>query len=382
MRRSTTCAFVAGEASGDLIAAGVVAELRQRAPELRCAGIGGDRMIESGFEAWGHVRELSVRGYVEVLRHLPRLLRLRANLLTRLRAEPPAVFVGVDAPDFNLGLEEKLRASGVPVVHYVSPSIWAWRSERLGQIRHAVDRMLLVFPFEQQIYDDAGIPATYVGHPLASMIPLLPDAVAARARLGLGVEGPLVAVLPGSRADEVRHLGPPFIAAMSLLRAREAGLRFVIPAADPALKHALATMLASHAELSGCVTLTDGRSHDCLEAADVVLVASGTATLEAALYKRPMVIAYRMPALSAWIMRRKGTIAFVGLPNILAGESLVPELLQEQVTPAAIADTVHALLRDDARRAALAERFSAMHRELRRDTAALAADSILEVARR
>ena len=382
MRRSTTCAFVAGEASGDLIAAGVVAELRQRAPELRCAGIGGDRMIEAGFEAWGHVRELSVRGYVEVLRHLPRLLRLRANLLTRLRAEPPAVFVGVDAPDFNLGLEEKLRAAGVPVVHYVSPSIWAWRSERLGQIRRAVDRMLLVFPFEQQIYDDAGIPATYVGHPLASMIPLLPDAVAARARLGLGVEGPLVAVLPGSRADEVRHLGPPFIAAMSLLRAREAGLQFVMPAADPALKHVLATMLASHAGLSGGVTLTDGRSHDCLEAADVVLVASGTATLEAALYKRPMVIAYRMPALSAWIMRRKGTIAFVGLPNILAGELLVPELLQEQVTPAAIADTVHALLRDDARRTALAERFSAMHRELRRDTAALAADSILEVARR
>lgn len=378
----TTCAFVAGEASGDLIAASVVAELRRREPQLHCAGIGGDRMIAAGFEAWGHVRELSVRGYVEVLRHLPRLLRLRSGLLARLRAEPPAVFIGVDAPDFNLGIEERLRASGVRVVHLVSPSIWAWRSERLEQIRRAVDRMLLVFPFEQQIYDAAGIPATYVGHPLASMIPLLPDAAAARSRLGIAHDGPLVAVLPGSRTDEVRHLGPPFFAAISLLRAREAALRFVVPAADPDLKRMLGSMLASDTELAGCVTLTDGRSHDCLEAADVVLVASGTATLEAALYKRPMVIAYRMPALSAWIMRRKGTIPFVGLPNILAGESLVPELLQEQVTPAAIADTVHALLRDDARRAALAERFAAMHRELRRDTAVLAADSILEVARK
>jgi lipid-A-disaccharide synthase len=382
MQRSSTCAFVAGEASGDLIAAGVIAELRARAPDLRCAGVGGDRMIASGFEAWAHVRELSVRGYVEVLRHLPRLLRLRAELLRRLRSEPPAVFVGVDAPDFNLGLEEKLRASGVPVVHLVSPSIWAWRSERLGQIRRAVDLMLLVFPFEQQIYDDAGIPATYIGHPLAGMIPLVPDAAAARARLGLSGAGPLVAVLPGSRADEVRLLGPPFLAAMALLRAREPALQFVLPAADPALKRALGALLTSHPELSGCLTITDGRSHDCLEAADVVLVASGTATLEAALYKRPMVIAYRMPALSAWIMRRKGTIPFVGLPNILAGESLVPELLQEQATPAAIADAVHGLLGDQARRNLLAERFAAMHRELRRDTAALAAASILEVAQR
>ncbi len=381
MPRSSICAFVAGEASGDLIAAGVIAELRSRAPELRCAGVGGDRMIASGFEAWAHVRELSVRGYVEVLRHLPRLLRLRADLLTRLRSEPPAVFVGVDAPDFNLGLEEKLRASGVPVVHLVSPSIWAWRSERLGQIRRAVDRMLLVFPFEQPIYDAAKIPATYIGHPLASMIPLVPDAVAARARLGLG-GGPLVAVLPGSRADEVRLLGPPFLAALALLRARESALQFVLPAADPALKRALGRMLTSHPELTDCLTITDGRSHDCLEAADVVLVASGTATLEAALYKRPMVIAYRMPALSAWIMRRKGSVPLVGLPNILAGELLVPELLQERATPAAIAEAVHALLGDHARRNRLAERFAAMHLELRRDTAALAAAAILEVAQR
>lgn len=377
----TTCAFVAGEASGDLIASGVIAELHRRVPDLRCAGVGGDRMVASGFDAWTHVRELSVRGYVEVLRHLPRLLRLRSQLLTRLRAVRPAVFVGVDAPDFNLRLEEKLRADGVPVVHYVSPSIWAWRSERLEQIRRAVDRMLLVFPFEQRIYDEAGIPATYVGHPLASMIPLEPDAAAARARLGVPNDGPVVAVLPGSRLDEIRHLGPPFLAAMTQLRAAERDLRFVLPAADATLKLELQGMLAAHPDLAPRLKITDGRSHDCLEAANVVLVASGTATLEAALYKRPMVIAYRMPRLSAWIMRRKGSIAFVGLPNILAGERLVPELLQEQATPDTIAEAVGALLRDPARRAELAMRFTAMHRELRRDTAALAADSILEVAR-
>jgi len=378
----TTCAFVAGEASGDLIAAGVIAELRRRGSELRCVGVGGDRMIASGFEPWAHVRELSVRGYIEVIRHLPRLLRLRSRLLTRLRDDRPAVFVGVDAPDFNLGLEEKLRAAGVPVVHYVSPSIWAWRSERIEQIRRAVDRMLLVFPFEQKIYDEAGIPATYVGHPLAGMIPLEPDAAAARARLNVPNDGPVVAVLPGSRLDEVRHLGPPFLEAMKRLAANEPELRFVLPAADTMLKLELKRMLAVHPELESRMTITDGRSHDCLEAADVVLVASGTATLEAALYKRPMVIAYRMPALSAWIMRRKGTIPFVGLPNILAGEPLVPELLQEQATPVAIAEAVGALLTDSTRRAALTERFTAMHRELLRDTAALAADSILEVAHR
>lgn len=380
--QSTTCAFVAGEASGDLIAAGVIAELRRRASELRCVGVGGDRMIAAGFEPWAHVRELSVRGYIEVIRHLPRLLRLRSRLLTRLRNDRPAVFVGVDAPDFNLGLEEKLRAAGVPVVHYVSPSIWAWRSERIEQIRRAVDRMLLVFPFEQKIYDEAGIPATYVGHPLAGMIPLQPDAEAARARLNVPNDGPVVAVLPGSRLDEIRHLGPPFLEAMKRLAANEPDLRFVLPAADAMLKIELKRMLAAHPELAARLRIIDGRSHDCLEAADVVLVASGTATLEAALYKRPMVIAYRMPGLSAWIMRRKGAIPFVGLPNILAGEPLVPELLQEQATPVAIAEAVGAMLTDGARRAALTERFTAMHRELLRDTAALAADSILEVAHR
>ncbi len=373
--------FVAGEASGDLLAAPVVGEVLQRAPDMRCVGIGGDCMIAAGFDAWNHVRELSVRGYVEVLRHLPRLLRLRRTMRERVISLKPQVFVGVDAPDFNLTLEEQLRGQGIRTVHFVSPSVWAWRSERLPQIARAVERMLLVFPFEQQIYDKAGIPASYVGHPLASMIPVAPDAGAARLRLGLEGDGPWVAVLPGSRSAEVRYIGPTFAAAMAQLAAEEPAMRFVIPAADAQLRAAIEPMIAEHSVLSARVQIFEGRSHDCLEASDVVLVASGTATLEAALFKRPMVIAYRMPALSALIMYRKGTIPYVGLPNILAGEFVVPELLQHHATPAGLARAVLEWLHDPARRERTVARFTEMHRSLKRDTARLAADAILEVAR-
>lgn len=381
-RAAPIAAFVAGETSGDLLAAGVIADMRRQVPALRCLGVGGDRMIAAGFEPWAHVRELSVRGYVEVLRHLPRLLKLRRDLLARFLALRPDVLVGVDAPDFNLGLEEKYRAAGGKVVHFISPSIWAWRAERIGQIRRAVDLMLLVFPFEQKIYDQAGIPARYVGHPLASMIPRVPDAAAARRRLGLPEAGRVVAALPGSRVDEVRFLGDVFLDALALLQQREPGLQFLVPAADAALHRTLQAMIGARPSLAASVTLTTGRAHDCLEAADAVLVASGTAALEAALYKRPMVIAYRMPAFSAWLMRRKGRIPWAGLPNILAGESLVPELLQEACTPAALADALHLQLNDGALRQRLTTRFTAMHDELHRDTARLAADAILEVTRR
>ncbi|HET9025360.1 MAG TPA: lipid-A-disaccharide synthase [Burkholderiaceae bacterium] len=375
-------AFVAGEASGDLLAAGVLAELKRRDPALGLFGIGGDRMIEAGFDAWEHVRALSVRGYVEVVRHLPRLLRLRSDLLRRLTHDRPRAFVGVDAPDFNLGLEEKLRARGIRVVHMVSPSVWAWRRERMDQVRRAVDRMLLVFPFEQALYDDAGIPATYVGHPLAAMIPLVPDAPAARARLGIAHDPPLVAVLPGSRPDEIRYLGTVFVAAMARMKSALPALNFVLPVADPSLRPLIDAALRVHPELAAGVALTAGRSHDCLEACDVVLVASGTATLEAALYKRPMVISYRMPWLSAWIMRRKGYIPYVGLPNIMANEFVVPELLQDAATPEALAGAVLDLLGDTERRARLAQRFTEMHHALQRDTARLAADAILAEADR
>lgn len=374
-------AFVAGEASGDLLAAPVLGALRARIPQARFAGIAGERMIAQGCAAWWHVRELSVRGYAEVIGELPRLLKLRALLRSRVLREKPRAFVGVDAPDFNLRLEAQVRAAGVPTVHYVSPSIWAWRRGRIEKIRRAADRVLLVFPFEQSIYDRAGIAATYVGHPLASEIPLAPDAHCARERLGVGGE-PLVAVLPGSRRAEVEHIAPAFFGALAYFARRHPRAHFVVPAANAELRERLAALLAAAPQAAPHTTLVDGRSHDCLEAADGALVASGTATLEAALYKKPMVIAYRMPRLSWSIMRRMGYLPWVGLPNILANESLVPELLQDEANPQAIAEALLRQLDDSARCAQLRERFAAMHESLRRDTPALAAEAILATARR
>ena len=374
--------FVAGEASGDLLAAPVIAALKDGSSATECAGIAGDRMIAAGATAWWHVRELSVRGYVEVLRELPRLVRLRAALRARLLAERPAVVVGVDSPDFNLRLEMQLRAAGVPTVHYVSPSIWAWRPKRIEKIRRAADRVLLVFPFEQRIYDAAGIAATFVGHPLASSIPAQPDAAEARRRLGLPLEDPVVALLPGSRRAEVEHIGPHFVGAAARMLAREPRLRFVLPVADGRLRGLLDPALAAAGAAAERISVFDGRSHECLEAADGVLVASGTATLEAALFGKPMVIAYRMPAASYWIMSRMGTLTFVGLPNILAGESLVPELLQDAATAERLAGTLLDLLNDGSRCSRLRERFAAMHAELRRDTPRLAAEAILATVKR
>jgi lipid-A-disaccharide synthase len=290
--------------------------------------------------------------------------------------------VGVDSPDFNLRLEMQLRAAGVPTVHYVSPSIWAWRPKRIEKVRRAADRVLLVFPFEQRIYDEAGIAATYVGHPLASIIPPQADAAAARARLGLEGGAPVVALLPGSRRAEVQHIGPAFVEAAALMRQREPRLRFVLPVAEPGLRDLLAPALAGAGEAAERIALVDGRSHDCLAAADGVLVASGTATLEAALFGKPMVIAYRMPTASYWIMRRMGTVTFVGLPNILAGEALVPELLQDDATPARLADALLAMLDDGPRCERLRERFAAMHESLKRDTPRLAAEAIMETMSR
>jgi lipid-A-disaccharide synthase len=374
--------FVAGEASGDLLAAPVIAALRQRQLDADFPGIAGDRMIAAGATAWWHVRELSVRGYAEVLRELPRLVRLRHDLRARLQAAQPAAVVGVDSPDFNLRLEMQLRAAGIPTVHYVSPSIWAWRPKRIEKIRRAADRVLLVFPFEQKIYDDAGIAATYVGHPLAGSIPRQGDRAAARQRLGLAVDGPLIALLPGSRRAEVQHIGPPFVEAAARMLRQRPGLRFVLPLAAPGLREWLAPALALIGAAADRIVLVDGRSHDCLEAADGVLVASGTATLETALYGKPMVIAYRMPAASYWLMRRMGEVRFVGLPNILAGEALVPELLQDAATGPQLADTLLALLDDRARCQRLRERFAAMHDALFRDTPNLAAEAILATAKR
>jgi lipid-A-disaccharide synthase len=388
-RAGRSCiAFVAGEASGDLLAAPVVRALRAQLPGYDCAGVAGERMIEAGCQPWHHVRELSVSGFIQVLPQLPRLLGLRRDLARRLQAGDCAVLVGVDAPDFNLALEAKVRAAGVPTVHYVSPSIWAWRAERIERIRRAADRMLLVFPFEQEIYDRAGIAATYVGHPLASAIPMQPDRAAARVRLasagaGLGqaADAPLICLMPGSRRTEIEYIAPIFLAAAGELARHLPGARFVVPIADASLRPLMLHILAraDGAPDPERVLLVDGHSHDCLEACHGVLVASGTATLEAALYKRPMVIAYRVPALSAWIYRQiGGYLPWVGLPNILARELLVPEFVQEQARAPQIAQAMLSALDDAAGQRRLEERFCAIHESLRRDTPGLATQAIMQ----
>lgn len=377
-------AFVAGESSGDLLAAPVVQALRAPPASCVCAGVAGERMIAAGCEPWHHVRELSVSGYVQVLPKLPGLLALRRELAARLRGGAWRALVGVDSPDFNLGLETRVRAAGVPTIHYVSPSIWAWRGERIERIRRAADRVLLVFPFEQEIYARAGIAATYVGHPLASQIALQPDRAAARARLGLDCApaGPVFCLMPGSRRAEIACIAPVFFAAAQEIARREPGARFLLPVADPGLRPLLERIRQACLPAdAGLLRLVDGRSHDCLEACDGVLVASGTATLEAALFKRPMVIVYRVPRLTAWIMRRiGGYLPWVGLPNILARETLVPELLQEQATGPAIAREMLRVVDDTAGLRRLQERFGALHESLRRDTPALASAAILQTA--
>ncbi len=371
-------AMVAGEPSGDLLASHVVAQLHRSFPAARCAGIGGEQMRARGFEAWWDSQRLAVNGFAAVLPRLPELLRIRSRLARRLLAQPPAVFVGVDAPDFNLALEARLRRSGVPTVHFVSPSIWAWRRERMQRIERAVDHLLCVFPFEPALYAGTSVRATYIGHPLAEVIPRRPDAGAARTRLGCAqAAAGVLALLPGSRAGEVQHIGPAMLeAAQRLQRAR--GLHVLVAVAHGGLLPALQRMAQRHPSLR--LQWIVGDSHGVLEACDLALVASGTATLECALYKRPMVIGYRLPWLSWRLMKDRGYLPWVGLPNILAGEALVDELLQHACTGEALARSAAALLDDPARCVRLRERFEHMHAELLRPTAALAAQAIAEAA--
>jgi len=376
-------AVVAGEVSGDLLAAPAIRAILHRQPDLHVVGVAGDRMIEAGCEPWHHVRELSVRGYAEVLRELPRLLWLRRSLRRRIAGAGCRVLMGVDSPDFNLGLEASVRAAGVSTVHYVSPSIWAWRAERIEQIRRAADHVLLVFPFEQRLYARSGIAATYVGHPLAQAIPLHPDPEAARARLGIADRATVIAVLPGSRKAEIDFIGPVFFGAANRIANDLSPVRFVVPLADGALRPRIEALIARHPRLAPITLLVEGRSHDCLEAAHAVLVTSGTATLEAALFKRPMVIAYRMPRFSAWMMRKiGGYVPWIGLPNILAGEAVVPELLQDEATEPALAAALIKQLEDRAGQVRLAERFEKIHQSLRLDTPERVADVVLALARR
>ena len=366
-------AMVAGEASGDLLAGLLLRGLRQRWPALDAQGIGGPRMAIEGFRAWWPHERLAVRGYVEVLRHYRGILGIRKALAARVLAAPPDAFIGIDAPDFNLELETRLKARGVRTIHFVSPSIWAWRGRRIERIGRAVDLMLCLFPFEPALYARRGIAASYVGHPLADAIPLEPPRAAARAALGLAGEAQVVALLPGSRRSEIEYIAPPFVAAAARMRRERPQLTFVLPVV-PGLRSLIEPLLA--AEPGARISLLDGRSHEALAACDATLIASGTATLEAALFKRPMVIAYRMNPLSWQMMKRMHYQPWVGLPNILLEDFAVPELIQADATPAALARETLAWLDDAPRVARLEARFTELHRTLRRDTARTATDAI------
>lgn len=363
---------VAGEASGDLLGAHFIGALKQSCPDLHAAGIAGPRMIEAGVRAIYPSDKLAVNGYVEVLRHLPALLWIRSRITRYFLHARPRVFVGIDAPDFNFTLEARLKQAGIPTVHFVSPSIWAWRPERIHRIKQAVSHMLVVFPFEEQIYQDAGIPVSYVGHPLADVIPLEPDSAGARAALGLSA-GPVIALLPGSRLSEVtRHARLMLEAAVRILR-HHPDVQFVLPAANEAANRLIRQ---AGQELDLPLHVLAGQSHTALAACDVALVASGTATLEAALFKKPMVITYRVPRLTAHLMRKKALLPWIGLPNILARDFVVPERVQEDATPDNLANDAMAWLDDATRRRAVVETFHALHLSLKRDASTRIAEAV------
>ena len=369
--------MVAGETSGDLLAGLLLDGLLARWTKLTAQGIGGPQMARRGFSAWWPSEKLAVRGYFEVLRHYREIVGIRKQLQQRLLADAPDVFIGVDAPDFNLDLELALKTQGIKTVHFVCPSVWAWRAERLEKIRRSVDHVLCIFPFEVDLLARHGIAATYVGHPLANVIPMAPDRKAARLALGLPQLGSVVALLPGSRASEIHYILPRFLQAARRMLDQDASLSFVLPAV-PALKPAI-VQAVEQAGLTKVVQVVDGQSHTVLAACDVTLIASGTATLEAALFKRPMVIAYNMHWLSWWIMRRKKLQRWVGLPNILCEDFVVPEFLQDAATPQALADATLQWLGSPEKSQALEQRFSALHAQLQRDTSQLAADAIEKI---
>jgi lipid-A-disaccharide synthase len=369
--------MVAGEASGDLLASLLLQGLNQRWPHLQASGIGGPRMAEQGFKAWWPSDKLAVRGYVEVLRHYREISGIRKALATRLLQEKPRAFIGVDAPDFNLGLEATLKAAGVKSIHFVCPSIWAWRGGRARKMAASADHVLCLFPFEPALLRAHGVAATYVGHPLADAIPFAPPRAASRVALGLAEYAAVVAVLPGSRRSEITAIAPTFLQTAALLHQQRPSLRFVLPLA-PGLRALLEPMLQQHAP-GVPVQLLEGQSHAALAACDVTLIASGTATLEAALFKRPMVIGYRMQALSWQLMKRMRYQPWVGLPNILCEDFVVPELIQERCTPPALAQATLRWLDDPAATQRLATRFEDLHHLLKRDTARCATDAIAQV---
>src|SRR5229473_2329764 len=379
MGESLRVGMVAGEASGDQLGAHLIAALRGRRSQMLFTGIGGPRMAAEGFESHYPMEKLSVRGYAEALRHYREIMGIRRSLASSMLRDRPDLFIGVDSSDFNLGLERRLKDAGIPAIHYVSPAVWAWRRWRVRRIARSVNRVLVMFPFEPPIYEAAGVPVTYVGHPLADVIPLEPPKDEARAQLRLPAGKLIVALLPGSRRSELQYMASAFVLAAHRFRQEVHDVHFVCPMVTRDTRDMFERAVHEHSRTDLPLTLLFGHSHEALAAADLALVASGTATLEAALSKTPMVITYRQSPVTAAIMKALVYLPYVGLPNILAGEKLVPELLQDEATPASLAAALLALLRDTEAQKRQIARFHDFHHLLRRNAAERAADAVLKV---
>lgn len=377
-QQSKVIAMVAGEASGDLLGSHLMEAIKREKPDIRFIGIGGPKMQAAGMQVLFPMEKLAVNGYIEVLKHLREILGIRSKLRAQLIDNPPDLFIGVDAPDFNFGLELALKKRGIPVVHYASPSIWAWRGERIHKIKRAVSRILTLFPFEAPLYEKAGVPVTYVGHPLADMMPEKPDRAAMREQMRLTEKETVFAFLPGSRQGEVRRLAQTYIETARLILEKIPQARFLVPLATRETRTLFEEVQWRMEAQQLPIILLFGHAHDAMIAADGVLVASGTATLEAALLKRPMVITYKVPRLTYWLMKRKAYLPYVGLPNILAGKFVVPELLQDDATPENLAQALLNLVSNRQAVAELENIFTDMHVALRQDTASKAAQAVLQ----
>lgn len=378
MGRAVRIAMVAGEPSGDLLASHLIAALKERLPDAVFFGIGGPRMESNGFDAWWPMEKLSVMGYVDALKNYLEISGIRRQLKKRLLDIRPDIFIGVDAPDFNLGLETSLKSAGVKTIHYVSPSIWAWRGGRIKKIARAVNRVLALFPMEPPLYEKERIPVTYVGHPLADIIPLQTSKQAVREKLALPRDYPIFGMLPGSRQGELAMMADTFVQTAKLIRERLPTAIFVVPLAtrETRLQFEAAIYRQQAADIP--FRLLFGHAQDALGAADVSLVASGTATLEAALIKRPMVITYKIAKFSYWLMKRMAYLPYVGLPNVLAGRYVVPEILQDEATPENLAEALVKLYEDKENAKAIEEAFTDMHLQLRQNTAEKAANAVIE----
>lgn len=372
-----TIGIVAGEASGDLLGSHLIKALKKQRPDLKFIGIAGPKMMAEGAETLFPLERLSVRGYVEVLRHLPGLLKMRKQVAQYFLENRPDVFIGIDAPDFNFTLERMLKQQGIPTVHYVSPSIWAWRRGKIKKIQQAVSHMLALFPFEPEIYQQAGVPVTYVGHPLADMLPMEPDTDGAREELKLPQSALVIAMLPGSRQSEVQQLADLYVKTAQLILASRPDVRFLVPLITRETRAIFERALYANGGEDLPIKIMFGHAHRAMEAANAVIVASGTATLEAALIKRPMVITYRMPGLSWQILKRMKYLPYVGLPNVLAGRFVVPELLQNDAVPEKLAAALLQMLDDKTRVVDIQAEFYRIHEILRQNTEEKAAQAVL-----